>query len=153
VIDPAPATDLYIEAKVVLSADVRFLPAMRHTVGSLTAVLGWNDSESHAITLAVEEALTNKIRHAYRNRPDGRIQFQFRTDRDALVFQLTDQGEPPDPAKICARERDSLQAGGFGTHIMKDVMDQVVYRTTEEGNHVILTKHLPDNTRAPEGQL
>jgi serine/threonine-protein kinase RsbW len=152
VTDPA-AADLYIEAKVVLSADVRFLAAMRHTVGSLTAVLGWNDSESRAITLAVEEALTNKIRHAYGNRPEGRIQFQFRTEPGALVFQLTDQGEPPDPARICARERDSLQAGGFGTHIMKDVMDQVVYRTTEEGNHVILTKLLPDKTRTEEGQL
>ena len=148
-----PAANLYIEARVVLSADVRFLAAMRHTVESLTAVLGWNDSESHAITLAVEEALTNKIRHAYRNSPEGRIQFQFRTEAHALVFQLTDQGEPPDPAKICARERDSLQAGGFGTHIMKDVMDQVVYRTTEEGNHVVLTKHLPGNKSAAEGQL
>jgi anti-sigma regulatory factor (Ser/Thr protein kinase) len=151
--DPAPAPELYIEARVVLSADVRFLAVMRHTIGSLTAILGWNDSESHAITLAVEEALTNKIRHAYGNRPGGRIEFQFRTEPDALVFRLTDQGEPPDPAKICARERDSLHPGGFGTHIMKDVMDQVVYRTTEEGNHVILTKHLPHNAHAGEGQL
>jgi anti-sigma regulatory factor (Ser/Thr protein kinase) len=152
VIDPGPAAELYIEATVVLSADVRFLPAMRHTIGSLTAILGWNDLESRAITLAVEEALTNKIRHAYGYRSEGRIQFQFRTEPGALVFQLTDQGEPPDPAKICARERDSLQPGGFGTHIMKDVMDQVVYRTTEEGNHVILTKHLPANTHTQEGQ-
>src|SRR5580700_4217805 len=141
--DPVPATELYFEARIVLSTDVRILAAMRHTIGDLTAVLGWNDSESHAITLAVEEALTNKIRHAYSNRPDGRIQFEFRTEPDALVFELTDQGEPPDPAKICARERDSLQPGGFGTHLMRDVMDIVVYQTTEEGNQVILTKYLP----------
>jgi anti-sigma regulatory factor (Ser/Thr protein kinase) len=150
--DPVPATELYFEARIVISPDVRFLAAMRHTIESLTAVLGWNDSESHAITLAVEEALTNKIRHAYKNRPVGRVQFEFRTEPDALVFQLTDQGEPPDPAKICA-QRDSLQVGGFGTHIMKDVMDKVVYRTTEEGNQVILTKYLPDRTHAQEGPL
>jgi len=148
--DPVPATELYFEARIVISTDVRILAAMRHTIGDLTAVLGWNDTESQAITLAVEEALTNKIRHAYRNRPDGRIQFEFRTEPDALVFLLTDQGEPPDPAKICA-QRDSMQVGGLGTHIMKDVMDKVVYRTTEEGNQVILTKHLPKNTNAPGG--
>ena len=146
---PAP----YIEAKIVISTDVCFLAAIRHTIGNLTVALGWNDEESQAITLAVEEALTNKIRHACGYRPEGRIQFQFRTEPDALVFQLTDQGEPPDPAKICSRERDSMQPGGFGTHIMKDVMDQVVYRTTEEGNHVILTKHLPHNAHAGEEQL
>jgi len=115
-------------------------------------MLEWNDSESHANTLAIEEALTNKIRHAYRNRLDGRIRFQFRTEPDALVFHLTDQGEPPDPARIHAR-RDSLQPGGFGTHIMKDVMDKVVYRTTQEGNEVILTKYLPNNRNAPDGTL
>ncbi len=148
--EPAPAAELYIEAKVVLSTDVRLLATVRQIVENVTTVLGWDDSESRAITLAVEEALTNKIRHAYRNRPDGRIQFEFRTDPDALVFQLTDQGEPPDPARICAR-RDSLQPGGFGTQIMKDVMDEVVYRTTEEGNQVILTKYLPKHKHAPDG--
>jgi serine/threonine-protein kinase RsbW len=150
VTDPAPAGELYIEARVVISPDARLLAAMRHTIETLTAVLGWNDSDSSAITLAVEEALTNKVRHAYRNRPDGRIQFEFRTEPDALVFQLTDQGEPPDPAKICAR-RDTLQPGGFGTQIMRDVMDKVVYRTTEEGNQVVLTKYLPNTRNAQDG--
>ncbi len=150
--EPVPAAAPYIEAKIVISTDVRFLAAIRHTIGNLTVALGWNEEESQAITLAVEEALTNKIRHAYKNRPDGRIQFELCTEPDALVFQLTDQGEPPDPAKICAR-RDSLQPGGFGTQIMKDVMDKVVYRTTEQGNQVILTKHLPNNTPVPDGPL
>jgi anti-sigma regulatory factor (Ser/Thr protein kinase) len=151
VTNPAPARELFIEAKIVLSADARLLTAVRCAIENLTAILGWGDSDSGAITLAIEEALTNKIRHAYRNRPDGRIQFEFRTEPDALVFRLTDQGEAPDPARICAR-RDSLQSGGFGTHIMKDVMDKVVYQTTPEGNHVILTKYLPGRG-APDGSL
>ena len=152
VTEPVPATELFIEAKIVISTDVRLLAAMRHTIGNLTAILGWNESESLAITLAVEEALTNKIRHAYKNRPDGRIQFEFRTESHALVFRLTERGEAPDPARICAR-RDSLQAGGFGTQVMKDVMDEVVYQTTEEGNQVIMTKHLPNHTHAPDRSL
>jgi serine/threonine-protein kinase RsbW len=128
------------------------LTAMRHTIENLTAILGWGDSDSGAITLAIEEALTNKIRHAYGNRPNGLIQFEFRTEPDALVFHLTDQGEPPDPARICAR-RDSLQPGGFGTQIMKDVMDKVVYRTTEQGNQVVLTKYLPGSAPVADGPL
>jgi anti-sigma regulatory factor (Ser/Thr protein kinase) len=152
VTEPVPAAAPYIEARIVISTDVRFLTAIRHTIGNLTVALGWNEEESQAITLAVEEALTNKIRHAYRNRPDGRIQFELRTEPDALVVQLTDQGEPPDPAKICAR-RDSLQPGGFGTQIIKDVMDKVVYRTTEQGNQVILTKYLPGKAPVADGSL
>jgi anti-sigma regulatory factor (Ser/Thr protein kinase) len=141
--EPAHRAELFVEARIVMSSNVRFLCAMRNTIGNLTVEMGWNDSESRAITLAVEEALTNKIRHAYRNRPDGRIQFEFRTEPDALVFRLTDQGEAPDPEKICAREDESLTPGGFGTHIIRGVMDKVIYQTVDEGNQLILTKYLP----------
>jgi len=141
--EPVPRAEMFVDAKIVISSDVRFLSVVRHTIGNLTMQMGWNDSDSLAITLAVEEALTNKIRHAYRNKPGGRIQLEFRTEPGALVFKVTDQGEPPDPELICAREEESLTAGGFGTHIIRDVMDKVVYQTVDEGNQLILTKYLP----------
>ena len=141
-------TELYVEARIVMSSDVRMLRTMRHTVEILAEELGWNESESRAITLAVEEALTNKIRHAYRNRTDGRIEFEFRTEPDALVFRLTDQGEPPDLQRICARQPESAAPGGFGTHIIRDVMDESVYQTVDEGNRLILTKYLPGREKA-----
>jgi len=112
-------------------------------MGNLTSELGWSESESRTITLAVEEALTNKIRHAYPNRPEGRIQFEIRIEPGELILRLTDQGVAPDPARICEREQDSLKPGGFGTHIIRDVMDSVVYQTTAEGNELILTKKRP----------
>src|SRR5260370_7055284 len=90
--------EIFIDAKVVMSSNVRFLPSMRHTIENLTMELGWNDSESRAITLAVEEALTNKIRHAYANRTDGRMQFESRTEPEALALQFTDHTTPPHPA-------------------------------------------------------
>ena len=149
--EPARPAELFIEARIVMSSNVRLLAAMRHAIGSLTVEMGWNDSESRAITLAVEEALTNKIRHAYRDRQDGRIQFEFRTEPGALVFRLTDQGDAPDPGKICAREEHSVAPGGFGTHIIRDVMDKVTYQTVDEGNELILTKYLPGTRRTSEG--
>jgi anti-sigma regulatory factor (Ser/Thr protein kinase) len=140
---PAASDRPYIEGAFVLSSDVRLLAAIRRTVEGLTTALGWNESESRAITLAVEEALTNKIRHAYKGRSDGRIRFEFRTEPECLVFRVTDQGEAPDLAQICSRARESVQAGGLGTYIIRDVMDDVTYRTTADGNQLILVKHLP----------
>jgi len=138
--DPPRDGELFIDARIVMSSDVRMLPTVRHAIGHLTLELGWNESESRAITLAVEEALTNKIRHAYKNRSGERIQFEFRTEPEALVIRLTDQGEPPDPSRICGARHDVLQPGGFGTHIIRDVMDQVTYQTGEQGNQLTLTK-------------
>jgi sigma-B regulation protein RsbU (phosphoserine phosphatase) len=148
--EPARPAELFIEARIVMSSNVRFLCAVRNAVANLTMEMGWTDSESRAITLAVEEGLTNKIRHAYGNRPDGRIQFEFRTEPGALVFRLTDQGEAPDLEKICAREDESLTPGGFGTHIIRGVMDQVIYQTVDEGNQLILTKYLPETGKTRE---
>ncbi|MEO8132181.1 MAG: ATP-binding protein, partial [Bryobacteraceae bacterium] len=147
----APPAGMFIDAKIVISSDVRFLPVVRHTIGNLTTEMGWNESDSRAITLAVEEALTNKIRHAYHGKDDGRIQMEIRTEPDALVFQLTDQGEAPDPVLICARREGSLTPGGFGTHIIRDVMDKVVYETVDEGNQLTLKKYMPGTGRALAG--
>ena len=138
---------MHFDAQIEISSEVCWLPTLRHLVGDLTAELGWNESESRGITLAVEEALTNKIRHAYGTRAEGRIQFGCRIEEGALVIRLMDQGEAPDPDNICARARESMHAGGFGTHIIRDVMDTVLYQTTAEGNELILTKALPEHAR------
>ena len=134
---------MFFEAHIVMSSDTRFLPVLRRTIENLTLELGWNESEARGITLAFEEALTNKIRHAYKNLPDGRIQLAVKLEADSLVLELTDQGEPPDPGRLFAQQPDGFRAGGFGTHIIRDVMDSVEYRTTEAGNQLILMKRLP----------
>jgi anti-sigma regulatory factor (Ser/Thr protein kinase) len=147
--DSESLPELFLDAKIVMSSDARLLAALRSAVGNLTLELGWSESDSRAITLAVDEAMTNKIRHACKGRADARIQIEFRTEPGALVFQLTDHGEPPDPEKLCARQKGSVVPGGLGTHIIRDVMDEVSYVTDDAGNHLILKKQLPHGS-SPE---
>jgi hypothetical protein len=40
----------------------------------------------------------------------------------------------------------------FRIHIMKNVMDKVIYGNTEEGNRIVLTKHLP-NRHVQDGSI
>src|SRR5919197_141519 len=99
------------------------LPIVRATVGQLAAMAGWDEAESRAITLAIDEALANVIRHAYHGRSDGRIELQCRAGEDELQFRLRDTGDPPDPTAICARDLacEKLacdQIGGLGPHII-----------------------------------
>lgn len=145
--------DLCVEAKIVMSSDARLLAVLRSAIGSLTLELGWSESESRAITLAVDEAVTNKIRHACKGMADTRIQIEFRTEPGVLIFRLTDQGEPPNPERLCARQKGSAVPGGLGTHIIRDVMDEVSYTTTADGNHVIMKKYLPSGRQNRETQL
>jgi len=105
-------------------------------------VFGWNESEARSITLAVDEALTNVIRHAYHKRPDGVIELICEEKESILEFLVSDTGDAPDPAKICARARESQAAGGMGTHIIRDVMDTAEYQRSGMANHLVMTKRL-----------
>jgi anti-sigma regulatory factor (Ser/Thr protein kinase) len=123
-------------------SDPRYLCVVRGAVGTLAAVIGWDESECRAIALAVDEALTNVIRHAYHNRTDGLMELECRESADGLEIILLDNGDAPDKSKICAREIGRDQPGGLGTHIIKQVMDKVSYEESPDGNRLVATKRL-----------
>ena len=125
-----------------MSSQARFLPMIRATVGQLALIVGWNESESRCITMAVDEALANVIRHAYHDRTDARIELQFRAGEDQLEIRMRDTGDPPDLSRICPTEGGCDRIGGLGTHIIKDVMDAVSYQSGADGNWFTATKRL-----------
>src|SRR5580693_4111454 len=102
-----------LSVRFVMSSDPRYLPVVRGTIGPLAAAIGWDEAECRAIVLALDEAIANIIRHAYQGRSDGLIDLQCRETEDGLEISMLDSGEPPDLAKICAREVGCDQPGGL----------------------------------------
>jgi anti-sigma regulatory factor (Ser/Thr protein kinase) len=135
-----------LEMKFSVPSDPRYLCVVRGAIGPLAAVIGWDESESRAIVLAVDECLSNVIRHAYHNRGDGLIELECREIADGLEITMLDNGDAPDRSKICAREMGSDQPGGLGTHIIKRVMDQVSYENSPQGNRFVASKQLRKTT-------
>lgn len=131
-----------LSLKVVLSSDPRLLSVVRGAVHQLAAVVGFTEEDCHAITLAVDEALTNIIRHAYDNRPDESMELSCRTLEHGLEFVLKDRGHPVDVAKVCARPLEVVKSGGLGTHIIRQIMDQVHYESLPDGNQLRLVKYV-----------
>jgi anti-sigma regulatory factor (Ser/Thr protein kinase) len=130
------------KVRFAIPSDPRYLPVVRGAVGPLAAAIGWDECDCLAITLAVDEALTNVIRHAYHNAPDGLIDLECRQSADGLEITLLDSGEGVDRSKICARQIDCDEAGGLGTHIIRQVMDSVSYEVSAEGNRFVARKTL-----------
>ena len=126
----------------VMSSHPRNLPVVRAAVGQLAAMVGWNEADSRAITLAVDEALANVIRHAYHSRADGRIELQCRAADDEIEFRILDTGDSADHTRICAREIGCDKIGGLGTHIIRQVMDTVAYQAAPDGNWFTACKRL-----------
>jgi len=125
-----------------MCSDARCLPIVRAAVTQVAVMVGWSESESRCITMAVDEALANIIRHAYHSRSDARIELHCRAGEDQLEIRIRDTGDPPDRSKICAREVGCDRIGGLGTHIITDVMDTVSYESASDGNWFTAVKRL-----------
>ena len=54
-----------------------------------------------------------------------------------------------DLARCCAQPLDSDALGGRGTHMIREIMDEVSYARESEVNRLRLRKCLPVRTREP----
>ena len=129
-----------LQVKFVMPSSPRYLPVIRGTVAAFTAAIGWDESECRAITLALDEAVANVIRHAYHDRAEGVIELECRESVDGLEVTMLDDGDPPDITKICSREVGCDKPGGLGTHIIRDVMDSVSYQRAGSANRFTARK-------------
>lgn len=99
---------------------------MRNVRGRLREVL---DEQAVApelrdqLVLAVDEACTNIIRHAYCGCIDDTISLLLKRERDMLVFELRDDAPPVDPGKITARDLGDCRPGGLGVPFIRKLMD------------------------------
>jgi anti-sigma regulatory factor (Ser/Thr protein kinase) len=128
--------------RFTLPSDPCFLSVVRTAVGELGAIYGLSDDERIEVTLAIDEALANVIRHAYKSCYDREIAFECSADEDKMEFTLLDQGEAPDPEKICGKPLDECALSGRGTHLIKAIMDEMSYQKVPGGNQLKLVKRL-----------
>jgi len=128
---------------IKMTSDPRLLPVVRSTVAELAAVWGFEDAQCRSITLAVDEALSNVIRHAYHNRCDEEIELNCQRHSNYVEFSCVDRGEAADFSRICAQPLDEAALGGRGTHLIRQIMDEVCYERLPQGNRLSLKKYLP----------
>ena len=127
--------------KMELQSDPELMQVVRSAVQECASMANFNDEDCRMITLAVDEALTNIIRHAYGNRHNQTIRMMCNRNDRELEFILEDSGTPADLAKIRSKPLGEMRPGGLGTHIMAKIMDVVEYEPLPDRNRVRLVKY------------
>jgi serine/threonine-protein kinase RsbW len=98
------------------------------------------------LKLAIDEACTNIVTHGYAGMNPGSIILALEFQPHQVVVTLTDFGhpfelyEPPGP-DLKALPDDGA-TGGFGLFFIYQTMDEILYRTAEDGNHLTFIKLL-----------
>jgi serine/threonine-protein kinase RsbW len=128
----------------------KWLSVVRGAVERLTETLGFPVAQCRSITRAVDEALTNIVRHSYRNRLDQPIAMYFRRAhrrhdgqiQHGLEILLCDRGPAVDPSKLQVRPLEELRPGGLGLHLIRQAMDTVEFTRKGPTNRLRLVKYL-----------
>src|ERR1700688_4995852 len=122
--------------KLQLHSDPKLLSVVRGALERLTEVLGFSASDCRSVTRAVDEALTNIMRHCYLGKLDQPIEVACSRVRrgasavrqEGLEIVLIDRGPAVDPAKLRGRRLDEIKPGGLGLHFIRQSMDTVEYQ-------------------------
>ena len=125
----------------VESDPAQLLP-LRRKLKPLLKKAGLSEKSREETLVAVGEACTNSIRHAYSGEPGREIRVTVEESRKKLVFKIRDYGRKIDLSKVKTPKLPPRKAGGLGIYLMKRMMDAVEYRAGHrQGNELMLTKY------------
>ncbi len=130
-------------------SDPLVMSAVRAVTEKVSLAAGLGGEEADKLVLAVDEACTNVIRHAYGNRRDGRIAITFAPGPDRLEITIRDFGSGGDPATFRGRDLTELRSGGLGLHFIESSVDQMEYTRPAGGGMVLkLVKFISKQEKA-----
>lgn len=101
-----------------------------------------------AMTLAVDEACSNVIKHAYGPAVTGEMVLEILSSENEIIFRLRDFADPVDADCIRPRTRDELKPGGLGLSLIHAVMDKVELVDSPVGNTLEMRKVVAPNENA-----
>jgi len=115
-----PAKAEYITlGRLALTAIARVRPLSAETLSDLK--------------LALTEACTNSVRHAYREGRSGTVEIVYQIEPDRLVVEVTDEGAGFQPNESMPGGNGDLNEGGLGIAIIRAVADEVEIGEREAG--------------------
>lgn len=127
-----------------IPSSTRYLERVRRFVEMHVRNARLADEAIEQFKIAVDEACTNVIKHAYRGDDSQQIDLAVIVEDDRVTVRIRDAGRSfqqefytsPDIFELAENRR----AGGFGVHIMRSLMDRVEYSSRGNTNEVRLTK-------------
>ncbi len=127
----------------VFSSDPAQLCDIRLFVRTALRESAFTDDDRELLVLAVDEACTNVIRHAYASEPGRPIEISAECSETHVRFLIRDHGTTVDPECIRGRCLDELRPGGLGVFFMRKAFDEICYHPRQPGTELELVRRIP----------
>ena len=121
-----PYTDM---VELVVPCKPEYVRSVRMLAGDIAEAIPLPASSIDELKVAVSEAVSNVVRHAYRDACSALpVSIIFQRSSNKLVVEISDQGigfDPPSEGQVPVP--DLTKDGGMGITLIKELMDKVVY--------------------------
>jgi anti-sigma regulatory factor (Ser/Thr protein kinase) len=129
-----------VRAEIDLRSDLRELCRARAFVRTVCRHLPGAPLDANRVAeleLAVNEAASNIMKHAYHGRADQWIHLEAEAVPGQVSIRLYHLGDPFDPATVVPPALDGLQESGFGLYLITQSVDAVRYYRDARGRNCI----------------
>jgi serine/threonine-protein kinase RsbW len=139
-----PAAD---SLRIVIPSQTSFLGLVRELAERVAHLCAFDRPTAQRVALAVDEATTNSIKHAYRGAGEHEVEVRFAETGRELVIEVIDEGRAIDRREIPRVDLDRYvserRTGGLGVHLMNRIMDAVAIRRVAGRNVCRMRKRKP----------
>lgn len=130
---------------LTLPNDIQTVPQLNVFIDTFCEQLDVDMDTVASLNLALEEAVVNVMEYAY-PKGVGYVYITVESEGDSILFTLKDKGLPFDPTKkeevdttLPAEQRP---IGGLGIHLVRRIMDEIVYDYKDGMNILKLKKNI-----------
>jgi serine/threonine-protein kinase RsbW len=145
--DPGPGYELSDNGAGVVALTIparpEFIALCRLALTGLARTRALTPEVVADLKLALTEACSNSVRHAYAEGREGVVEIRYELDRDRIRVEVADDGHGFDPALI-ERSPEEIDEGGLGIAIIRAVTDEFDIARGPEGlgSRLRFTKYL-----------
>lgn len=127
-----------------IPAKPEYISLCRLALTGIAQLRATDDRTLADLKLALTEAVSNSVRHAYGNHGEGVVDIRFVLEPARLTIEVVDDGEGFDPRNPPALEGDELSEGGLGIAIIRTIADELEIdsRPGERGSRLRFAKRL-----------
>jgi serine/threonine-protein kinase RsbW len=113
-----------VTVRLTIPARAEYITLCRLALTGIARLRELSDELLADLKLALTEAASNSVRHAYGEKDVGVVEISYELFPDRLVIEVTDEGDGFDPAQAEVRA-DELSEGGLGIAIIRAIADEV----------------------------
>jgi serine/threonine-protein kinase RsbW len=123
---PAPAANGGERiVRLTIPAKAEYIMLVRLALSGLSRFRPFTDETLGDLKLAVTEACSNSVRHAYRDGRAGSVEVVYEVHPDRLVIEVCDDGEGFAIADRPSAPEPMLDEGGLGIAIIRELADEL----------------------------